>query len=206
MNTKDRMWSLPLNNLKFKGNRDYLHGTDILTSILHILESKYPTSTITNIDIAFHSLARSGVSLMLVAPPETQPKAQFSCKINDVRKKFVLIADGRPILERYDYAENQIFAATSIDVKSATATSTRSLPYTNIERWIAMVKALHLALYPTLQGKWLFARGKFDSYQDVFSGDAEHRVTVEANFNNKMTRSALSVNRQKIGDIYFSIE
>jgi len=206
MNKEDQIWSLPLSGLKFKGNRDYLQGPDILTTVLHILESKYPTSTITNIDIAFHSLARSGLSLMPITPPETQPKAQLSCKINDVRKKFVLIDDGRPILERYDYVEDQIVAATSINVKSATATSSRSLPYTNIERWVAMVKALHLAMYPTLQGKWLFARGKFDNYQDVFSVDAEHQVTVEANFNNKMTRSALSVNGQKLGDIYFSLD
>jgi hypothetical protein len=69
-----------------------------------------------------------------------------------------------------------------------------------------MVKALHLALYPDLVGKWLYVRGKFDRYQDVYEPPARHQVVVQANFNSKMTRTAVLVDGQKVGDIFFSLE
>jgi hypothetical protein len=113
-------------------------------------------------------------------------------------------ADG--VAERVEYAEEEIVASMDIQVATATATSVGALPYSSIERWVSMVKALHLALYPDLVGKWLYVRGKFDHYQDVYEPAARHQVVVQANFNSKMTRTAVLVDGQKVGDIFFSLE
>lgn len=201
-----RIISVALPGLKFKGKRDYLQGPDILVAALRCLSAEYPSSDINAIDIVFHNMARTGLTIVEISPPGVEPVAQLSCKIDGVKKKFALIEDGRPIAERCEYAEENIVAVTDIQVKAATATSSSDLPYTNIERWISMVKALHFALYPELRGKWLFVRGKFNHYQDAFAKDVRHQVVVEANFNNKLTRSALMIDGEKLGDIYFSLE
>jgi len=192
--------------LKFKGKRNYLQGPDIQQAALNCLALAYPASAITDIDIVFHGMARTGLSMLEAATPEAEPLVQLRCKVGDDRKKFILVEDGRPILERVEYAEEKIVAATDIQIAAATATSVDALPYSNIERWVAMVKALHLAVYPDLVGKWLYVRGKFDRYQDVYEPPAQHQVVVEANFNSKMTRTAVLIDRQRLGDIFFSLE
>ena len=198
--------SMPILGLKFKGGRDYLHGTDMLRAGLNCLAIEYPASAIANVDIVFHGMARTGLTFTEAFISDAKPAVQLSCEIDGTRKKFFLAEDGRPILERYDYAEDDIVAATEIQLATATATSVEPLPYTNIERWVAMVKALHLALYPDLVGKWLFVRGKFEHYQDAYDHPVQHQLVVQANFNSKLTRTALLIDQQRLGDIFFSLE
>ncbi|MDN5924313.1 MAG: hypothetical protein L0H70_04870 [Xanthomonadales bacterium] len=194
---------LSLEGMRFKGGRDYLHGTDILPIALNALSSGRPLNVISEMDIVFHSLARTGLTLYGDAPSGRKAKAQLSCTIDGARCKLTLAEDGRPITDRHPYAEEQIVAATMIDVASATATSTGTLPFTNIERWIAMIKALHHAAYPQAEGKWLFARAKLASYQDLQVEPVEHRVSIQSNFGCKLTRSELTVDGCNLGDIFF---
>lgn len=195
----------PLGGMRFKGDRKYLHGTDILPIALHALAGRRSLDTIGDIDIAFHSLARTGLTLCVEAPAGREPTGQLVCNIDGMRRKFLLVEDGRPITERHPYPEEQIVAATTIDTAGATATSSAPLPFTCIERWIAMVKALHHAVYPDACGKWLFVRAKLTAYQDAYPGQTEHRVSIISDFDGKLTRSALSVDSRNIGDIFFAL-
>ena len=194
-----------LSGWRFKGDRDYLHGTDILPATLNVLKGEQIPNAITNIDIVFHALARTCLTLSASAPPGAAINAQLKCDINGERKKFVLTEDGRPILERCAYPEDQIVAATDISPAAGTATCAVALPFTNIERWVAMVKALHQAVYPEARGKWLFVRGRFDGYEEQCQTGAKHQVIVESSFGNKLTRSTLLIDGQKRGDIFFAL-
>jgi hypothetical protein len=200
----DHFTAYPL-DLRFKGERNYVQGPDVLTSILDALDVRCPGSRVSDIDIVFHCLARSGLTLVADPPADVQPAVQFSCRIAGERRKFGLIEDGRAIASRQPYREEEIVAATEISPEERSASSSAVLPYTDIERWVAMVKALHLAVYPGLAGKWLFVRGKFAGCARQ-SAAATHRVVIEANFNNKLTRSAVLVDSRRIGDIFFSLD
>ena len=207
MTPGDSPFSLPLQGLKFKGERQYLHGTDILVAALNALTMETNTGPLTDIDIVFHRMVKTGLTLVSPLPLGAEPAVQVSCRISGARKKLFLIEDGRAVLDRYDYFEERIVAATNIQVTAASATSAIPMPFTDIERWIAMVKALHYALYPEVNGKWLFVRGKFDSYPGTYRlAEIDQQVRVEANFNNKITRSALLVGGAKLGDIFFSLD
>jgi hypothetical protein len=207
MKSNEHSFSAPLAELKFKGNRQYLHGTDILEAGLRAITTHYNTNAISDIDIAFHKRAEMGLTLYSVPPLNKEATVQISCKIAGVREKFFLVEDGQDIAERYDYAEESIVATTQIQLDCASALSSVALPCTDIERWVAMVKALHHAVYTEVSGKWLFVRGKFASYHGTYGRTSvEHRVKLEANFNNKLTRSALLVGGKKLGDIFFSLD
>lgn len=195
---------LPLEDIRFKGDRDYLHGTDILHSAVHALSGKRSPDAIDDIDIVFHALARTGLTLCVTAPPGCEPKARLSCSIEGIRRKLLLVEDGRRIPGRHPYPEDQIVAATIFDITSATASSSAPLPFTNIERWIAMIKALHHVVYPDAQGKWLFVRAKLVEYPDALPDRAEHHVGIRSDFGGKLTRSALTVDGRSIGDIFFA--
>jgi hypothetical protein len=196
---------LPLADLRFKGSRDYLHGTDILPSVLRALSGGKQLDGIRDIDIVFHALARTGLTLCMKLPPGSQAKVQLGCSVEGMQHKFLLIEDGRAINRRRPYPEEQIIAATTIDTNSATATSSAPLPFTNIERWIAMVKALHHGVYPNVSGRWLFARAKLGAYQDAYPEWTEHRVSIKSEFGGKLTRSKLAIDGHDTGDIYFAL-
>lgn len=194
---------LALEGIGFKGDRDYLHGTDILPVALNTLSGGQPPESITDIDIVFHALVRTGLTLQTDAPIGGKPNVQLSCTMGGERRKFFLMENGRSIKERRPYPEEQIVEATTIDIDAATASSRAYLPFTSIERWIAMIKALHHAVYPAAEGKWLFARGKLASYRDTYEGQLEHRASIQSNFGGKLTRSAVTIDGRMIGDIFF---
>lgn len=196
---------LPLQGMRFRGNRDYLQGADILPIALHALANGRPLETISDIDIVFHALVRTGLTLCEHLPQDSEPKAQLRCKIDGVRRKFLLVEDGRPVTDRQPYPEEQIVAATAIYVPARAASSSAQLPFTNIERWIAMIKALHHAVYPHARGKWLFARAKLATYTETQLGTVNHGVCIESDFGEKLTRSGLTVDGRRIGDIYFAL-
>lgn len=202
-----RFPSLPmrLDGLQFKGDRDYLQGAEILPIALRALSDDGSQNVISEIDIVFHALARTGLTLVENIPPGKEAKAQLSCTIDGTRRKLFLVEDGRPITERHPYPEEQIVAVTTIDADSPTATSAARLPFTNIERWIAMTKALHHAAYPQAKGKWLFARARLASYQDTTRENVEHRIQIQSDFGGKLTRSTLTVDGCNIGDIFFAL-
>lgn len=197
--------SLPmlLEGLQFKGDRDYLQGAEILPIALRALSGDEALNVISEIDIVFHALAHTGLTLGEHVPPGQDAKAQLSCTIDGTRRKLFLMEDGRPITERHPYPEEHIVAVTTIDANLATATNAAGLPFTNIERWIAMTKALHHAMYPKANGKWLFARAKLATYEEATRDCAEHRVQIQSDFGGKLTRSALTVDGCNIGDIFF---
>lgn len=196
---------LQLEGMRLKGDRDYLHGTDVLPIALQALSGGRPLNSIANIDLAFHGLARTGLTLGENVQPGHEVKAQLSCSIDGIRRKLLLMEDGRPITQRHPYPEEQIVAGTTIDVSSATAKNAARLPFTNIERWIAMTKALHHVVYPKAKGKWLFVRAKLATYQDAYTDPTEHCIRIEADFDGKLTRSTLSVDGRNLGNIFFAL-
>jgi hypothetical protein len=195
--------SIPLSGLRFKGDRNYLHGTDILPAALKGLIAEQ--TRVTDIDIVFHALAKAGLTMTSSVPPGAEPKVKLSCNVDGKRTRFFLIEDGRPIAEHYGYPEEEIVAKTDIRLDTDTATNSAPLPFTNIERWIAMVKALHQATYSDLNGKWLFVRGKFDRYQDTYDAIVQHQVVIKGNFDNRLTRSDLLIDGHKLGEIFFAL-
>lgn len=196
---------LQLEGLRLKGNREYLQGADILSFALYALSGGHSLSEIHDIDIVFHALSHTGLTLRSDVPTGQESKAQLSCSIDGQRHKLFLVEDGRRVVERHPYPEEQIVAATFVDIDSLTAMSKITLPFTNIERWIAMIKALHHAAFPKANGKWLFTRARLASYPDSLEESVEHRVTIRSNFGGILTRSALSVDGHNLGDIFFAL-
>ena len=194
---------IPLDNLWFKGKRDYLQGADIMSSALRCLTDDAQLGNISQIDVSFHTLVRGGLALHTGESAHERPPVQISCRANGQTCKFFLVEDGRVIHDRRPYPEEQIVDTTTIDTATATAINHAALPFTNIERWIAMIKALHHATFPSATGKWLFARARLSHYRENHPKAVEHRAVIQSGFGGRMTRRALTVDDQLLGDIFF---
>ena len=189
--------------LQFKGDRDYLHGTDMFTSVLSRLQT-VTGDKVTDIDFSFHRIVRGAVDLVLSDDSkDLDPVAVCQYAVAGTKQRAYVVETEEPVLGRYEYPEQEIVDATTIDVERRVCELEGDLPYADIEIWVAMTKALHQDVFADLKGKWLFVRGRFSVYEPKGSGPRE--LSIKANFNNKLTRSEAVRGGQKVGEIYFSI-
>jgi hypothetical protein len=193
-------------DLEFKGERAYLHGTDLFNATVAWLESILPDSAITDIDFSFHHLAHHQPQVILDAQPPggTEPFAICACTSAGVRHRAYLIETEALVAGRYPYPEDEIVQPMEIDLTARKGVLRAPATYTNIETWVAMTKALHCKAFPHLKGKWLFVRGRFPRYAP-HAKSSECALTIKANFNDRLTRSEILLDNAKAGEIYFSI-
>jgi len=192
-------------DLAFKGARDYLHGTDVFNQTLSWLENALPDAPIQDIDFSFHHLARHRIELILGALPEgVEAFAVCSFSQAGQRQKAYLIETEEPVTGRYPYPEDEMVAPMEYDLAAKRGVLRGSIAYSDIEIWVAMTKALHYKVFPQYSGKWLFVRGRFPRYSGHTQAD-ERTLVIAASFNDRLTRSEVLLDGQKVGEIYFSI-
>lgn len=188
--------------LKFKGGREYLHGTDIFNETLAWLGSQ--GKEIRDIDFAFHRLATHQIEAMLGDSEGIEPAAVCSFTSNGVRERVSLVETDQVVAERYPYPEDEIVREMEFDIGDRLGVLRGTTTYSDIEVWVAMTKALHYKVFPQFKGKWLFVRGRFPHYA-CHSEAQERTLTIAALFNDKLTRSEALLDGVKVGEIYFSI-
>lgn len=190
-------------DLKYKGARDYLHGTDIFNEVLTWLNTQ--KAEVKDIDFAFYRLAANQLKAVLGALPEgTEPVAVCTFTSGGVREKVHLVETDQAVTERYLFPEDEIVNPMEIDLAGRKAVLHGGTSYSDIELWVAMTKALHYKVFPQLKGKWLFVRGRFPQYIR-HSPSQERTLFIAASFNDKLTRSEAMLDGIKVGEIYFSI-
>ena len=190
-------------DLLFKGSRDYLHGTDIYNKVITILNEN--NSAISEIDIAFHSLARTQLKLT-TDQPVVGDSTVATCSFNtsDKRKRVYIVETDHQVTQRYPYPEDEIVRQMVVNLEEQYGELSGNPPFTDIEIWIAMTKSLHHKVFPQLSGKWLFVRGRFARYTEHSQAMAR-RISIVSCFNNKLTKSEAILDGCKVGEIYFSI-
>jgi hypothetical protein len=192
-----------LMQLKFKGLREYVHGTDMFNETLDWLSAE--KGEIKDIDFALHRVATHQLKVILGdVPPEERPVAVCAFTSGGVRERAYLMETDVDITERYPYPEDEIVSSLAFDTTGRKGVLQGDSGYSDIEIWVAMCKAVHLKTLPQLSGKWLFARARFPRYEN-HAGAHERTLTIAATFNEKLTRSEVVLDGEKVGEIYFSM-
>jgi len=192
-----------LPELKFKGDRKYLHGTDIYNNTLQWLITQ--RQDIHDIDFAFHRLAVRQLRLTLeILPKGVDPIAVCSFTSIEKRERIYIYEYDQVVEDSYRFQEDEIVSLTKFDLISRSAILSSISIFSDIEVWVSMTKALHYHVFSKSKGKWLFVRGKFNKYM-IQSATGERKIIIAASFNDKLTRTELLIDGAKVGDIYFSI-
>lgn len=193
----------------FKGNRDYVHGTDIFNRISGYIMDNLSITDIDNIDLSIHKIIRKNITFSLYINGNAdndrgEAAAIFSFSRDRDRYKFVLVENDKNIDCRYDYSEEEILKHCDINLTRQSIGINTSTPYSDVEVIVAMNKALLASLYPAASGKWFFTRysgsrlrseNKFNTLQ----------VTLKHNFKFKLTKSAIAIDGNEKGFIFFSL-
>lgn len=191
--------------LCFKGDRDYLHGTDMYNSVVDAVHRC--GVTIIGHRMAIHAIARNQCRLSIAAAgePVTRPDklvADFSFDVAAGMVAGFLTESADKVECRYPYDEERICALCStrggrIRINGATG-------YSPIEVIVAMTKHLHHVALKERAAKWAFT--KLELSRALCADDAT-RIQLELvhNFNNRLTKSRIESGGAPLGHIYFSL-
>ena len=193
-------------SFRFKGNRTYVHGTDIFDKILDTSRTffkEYPTW----IKGSFHRLLTNDAIFQIYNDSDTINNenfyARFSIKIKDNSYQFLINSAKFLICSSYEYNEEMVLDKMVIEGKKARMTAKSS--YTYIEQLVSMTKKLHLIIYPNTTPKWLFTKIEIrDVLDPALYPKHELAIVAQKNFHNKLTQNAILYDGIYLGNIWFS--
>jgi hypothetical protein len=195
-------------SLEYKGNRNYIHGTDLFDHISQYVLNELKLTELENVTMAIHRMIRSQIKFQLITHPEPERPsnlaATFRFLVRDTQYICLLQEDGRSVSGRYPYDEDQVTDICNLDSDDKTISLVGKRPFTNIETVVAMNKYLLQTCFPEAGGKWLFTRVQLKTY-----GANEQwnklRLKVIHNFQYRLIRSDIFNGGQLKGSIFFSV-
>ena len=189
---------------QFKGNRQYLHGTDFYRFSQQQLATSCPDFSHIS-SLSFRSFATHQCSLSLTIPGEADISPCKGEAMTQTGEKvpFWWLQTDEPVTERYAFDEERaVHGAIINDVKESISTAVQ-YEYSTIEMVVALTKALHYAFAPNVEGKWVFAQLNTaaalpDSYSSL-------QICLKNYIPNRFSVSQVLINGAEIGTIRFIV-
>jgi len=190
-------------SFQFKGNRTYVQGPDIFDAVIgHIRES---FDNVRNISVTFHDIIRSQVDCYVTKysdSTDSEADCQIRFESNGTEYIVVIKSNDKEITGSYPYPENNIVELCKIEDKTITLED--SIDFSNLEKIVAMNKALMISLFSDAVGKWIFSKLTLDT--DFESATyKKYSLTLIKNMGLKLTKTAISLDDKPIGYIYFTL-
>jgi len=182
----------------FKGNRKYIHGTDIFIFLEKIIDGKLKLLDLKILKkITKEPLISIKRSYNIKYKIDNSLKAL--CKINDKKNKYVFFSESKKKIKKsYSFNEKKLIKNFIIKKNSASCIIETSLH--SIEILVALTKYWHQKQVKS--GNWLFVRLKL---YKIFKKTKKKFIKIINinNINNNYTISEIFDNKEKIGKIYF---
>lgn len=196
-------------NFCFKGERDYVHGTDIFNKTMQAITNHDQRRQFEQVDMVIRGITHHNMDLYAEesAPADQAAKVTISLNNGNDRIGLVLLENEELIRCSYAYAEHEIISAAKLDKDTQTIELDHFSGYTLIEKIVALNKGLLHGLYPEAPGKWYFTRIRISAFK-LFDGqedDVKLRLALKQNLQFKLTNTMFYINDHLAGNIYFSL-
>ena len=188
----------------FKGDRTYLHGTDMYDKIVsEILKKDGRISGA--VAMSIHETTNSKVNLIFdEMQPDKNYVAQFKYVHDDKDKVAYLVSNSNKVECRYPYNESKVSSNAVLDLpKSKIDLDLNIKNYSCIEYLVALNKHLLLNLYKNVKGKWFFT--KLDIKNSLPQHPKKISLEVTKNMRYKLVRSDIKIDNEFWGQIYFTL-
>jgi hypothetical protein len=194
--------------LEFKGERDYVHGTDLFNRMNLALIRDFGMRDVRDLSLSIHRMTGSNLILSLLQrdeePVEQRPIARMAFHNESRAWKLIATEDETVVTARKSYNEEPVQRAAIFNRDRSALRVEERLDYSDIELWVSQNKRLLQLMYPERTGQWLFVRGEFSRYTHTSTyGYSELRLLH--NFNFRLTKSEITVDGISCGFIYFSM-
>ena len=179
----------------YKGNRDYIHSSDVISFI----NKNYSYS---KIDVKFHKILKSQPKILVTNMLNNRHQASIVAKIEKKNfKKYLLFNETKvKIKNNYSYDENllnKFFKITNKDVKCKIYTEIKY-----IDLIVSMSKLWHVVKV-SKKKNWLVARINLNKKFNNNKNDKQICIRFSKIMNNSFTESEIIINKSICGKIYF---
>ena len=192
----------------FKGDRTYVHGTDLYNSICEYLEERC-SGSMPAIDLWIRKVVTHNMEGCVLDEDEDEatpspPAVLCRFESGGRAQKLCLFEQESLVTCRYAYDEERIVRAAELLLEAKRIRLTEHLPFTLVELAVAMNKELVGQLFRPAEGKWYFTRLNLER---PLPTDYSSHVTVsfEASSGSRLTRSSIIVDGLAYGHIFFSL-
>ena len=189
---------MTLLQLKYKGSRTYLHGSDIFNTLEDVL-SNIQTGYVSK--LVFKNFARNQIQLWMHEPTEALKVLGTAIWKNDTgeERRLWLTETEIAVEESYPFDEEAILVDSEIESRSIQLSVSNN--YTTIENVIALTKRLNYTLSPDVNGKWLF--GQIDLLRKLPTSWDTLRIDRTVCVANSFSRNRIVVDDEYCGEIRF---
>ena len=191
--------------IPFKGNRNYLHSTDLYNAFFSTLENYISPDKIKNPFLLFKRIINQPVQVTF-KDFKGEYKARFSLDLDKITYRAHVFERQGNVSQRIPYSEEKITSNCQLNLgnKSILINHDQENPYSIIESIVAANKKLHLTLFDKYPGKWLFTEVKstIPLYEKPWT---KIEVRLESNLSTKLTKSIIFVDEINLGHICFSL-
>ena len=189
-------------NIEFRGDRDYLHGTDIYNAIHSSFLETLQVAHLENIRFKIPHFFMSSIDLIISESPQVS-KAEWLCQASGLNLQGKIAENpsaAKP--QRRPFDESKLTELMSLTGQGAFL----KLPNeaSPIEGIVFLAKYLHYQLFPVdAESQWIFTRLELNS---SLNRDDSKDVCVEfeSALNGFYTKSAITVSGVRRGFIFFS--
>lgn len=192
--------------LAYKGERDYLHGSDFFNVLSEAAPEITGASQAFIDKLVFRRYARQACEFTSKLPSlESSIIGQVRFKSID-NKDHVngwLAETDRPVNDRRPFDESLVLADTVLDIeKRTTRLPVRSI-HTPIEDIIILTKHLNYSVSPLARGNWLF--GQLDLQEPLSDDYQDLEVKMSNLITGKFSVNVILIDGRKIGAIRFIV-
>lgn len=194
-------------DFRFKGDRNYVHGTDIYNAIARYLQTRYGRE-LSHINLSFHTVMTHQLEGEVVETeqPDFAVQPAVICKFAAAGsgKTLALRESERTLQGRYAYDEESIARAGRISEDGQAITLVNETPYSSVEVTVAINKRLMQTIFAHEAGKWWFSRLILSK---LLPEDATttFMVRLKRHLGPRLTCSTIMVGGEPYGEVYFSM-
>ena len=185
-------------NIKFRGSRDYLHGTDLFNTLVE------KTGSHSNLRLRIYRPMRGAVrfyELDQTSSISQSPAAIFESKIN-LQKHTWFVVDAPQSPRPKSYFPDETAILKNCRIFDEAISQSVSAGGTFIERVVGLKKELLIRKAGEVK-IWQFVRIDLEALQP---DGIDLRLSVDGRLKNRLVRSTIFCNGKKVGSIYFSGE
>lgn len=196
---------------KYKGERRYVHGTDIINKTIILLNhlNYFPDT----FEISFKNVINSSLEIDIYSKTEYNDKIASNSKVEALanfkhKKNIYYIVYKRTknqITGVYNFDEKFITRKTILKLEKKSAIYSFENKYSVIEIIVAINKHLLNHIFPDKSGKWYF--GKLSLEKNVITNKfSKIKIMVIKNIGVRYTKSLIEVDGVEVGFIFFSMK
>ncbi len=191
----------------FKGTRTYVQSPDIFDAVVKKLKKHYDMNEITDIKYSAYEMLYSNADMIVTTNFNKDDYQKINSiitfKIEDKKYYIIVVENENKIDCSQEYSEELVREKSIINGSKIEFINLGDDSITEIA--VSMDK-YYFQETITNDGKWIVTKFEYKNLKDLFDIKGKRLgLELKNNFNNKLTKSIITIDDKAVGYLYFSL-